>query len=274
MVKIKEIKELPMDKMVIGKGQVRVTHPERNLDELVASIRKHGLLSPIIVVQTPDGKYEILTGQRRFLASAKLQKSTILAAVLDERVSEEEAKILSLTENLVRDAPVDADYIDACTSLYKKYGSVQTVADKIGISPTLVSEYLKYDMLPPGLQKMVDARELPMKTALRATKAAMTDKGAVDEVQAVKFAKELTPMTGTQQDKVVKAATKLKGQPFEKKIEAGRAQAQVTQILVTLGDEVHASLQQYADDEGTTQDDAAAGLIETALSTKGYVPNK
>jgi ParB family transcriptional regulator, chromosome partitioning protein len=271
MTKIKEIKELPMDKLTIGKGQVRVTHPERDLDDLVSSIQKHGLLSPIVVAEASGGKYEILTGQRRFLACQRLGKHTILAAVLDGHVDEDEAKVISLTENLIRDDPIESDYIDACTSLYKKYGSVQAVAERMGIRPTLVSEYLKYDVLPAPLQKMVDEREIPLKTALRANKAAMTESGSVDEGQAVKFAKELKPMTGTQQEKVVKAAKQLKGQPFEKKIEVGRAQAQVTQILVTLGEEAHASLQQYADDEGTTQDDAAASLIEAGLTGKGYL---
>ncbi len=273
MTKIKEIKEIPMDKLTIGKGQVRVTHPEKDLEDLVSSIQKHGLLSPIIVAETSGGKYEILTGQRRFLACQTLGKTTIMAAILEGHVDEDEAKVISLTENLIRDDPIEADYIDACTSLFKKYGSVQAVADRMGIRPALVSEYLKYDVLPQPLQKMVDERQIPLRTALRANKAAMTDAGKVDVDQAVKFAQELKPMTGTQQEKVVKAAKKLKGQPFEKKIEAGRAQAQVTQILVTLGEEVHASLQQYASDEGTTQDDAAAGLIEAALNSKGY-PSK
>jgi len=274
MAKIKEIKELPIDKLTIGKGQVRVTHPEKDLDDLMSSIQKHGLLSPIVVAEETAGKYEILTGQRRFLACQRLGKKTILSAILDGHVSEEEAKIISLTENLIRDDPIDADYIDACTALYKRYGSVQEVAERMGIKPARVSEYLKYDALPAPLQKMVDEREIPLKTALRANKAAMTESGTVDMDQAVKFAKELKPMTGTQQEKVVKTAKNLKGQPFEKKIEAGRKQAQVTQILVTLGEEIHASLQQYADDEGTTQDDAAAGLIEAALNSKGYIGQK
>ncbi len=259
-----------MDKLVIGKGQVRVTHPEKDLDDLASSIRKQGLLSPIVVAEVPGGKFEILTGQRRFLACQSLGMTTIMAAILDGHVDEDEAKIISLTENLIRDDPSDADYIDACTSLYKKYESIQAVADKMGIKPARVSEYLKYDALPEPLQAMVDKQEVPLRTALRARKAAMSDAGAVDTDQAVKFAKEMRPMTGAQQDKVVKVAKKLKGQPFEKKMEVGRAQAEVTQILVTLGEEVHALLQQYASDEGTTQDDAAAGLIEAGLTSKGY----
>jgi ParB family chromosome partitioning protein len=270
MTTIKEIKEIPMDKLTIGKGQVRVTHPEKGLEDLVSSIQKHGLLSPIVVSEVSGGKFEILTGQRRFLACQKLGKKSIMAAILDGHVDENEAKIISLTENLIRDDPLESDYIDACTSLLKHYGSIQAVSERMGISPARVAEYVKYDSLPAALQKMVDDREIPMKTALRARKAAMTESGAVDEKEAVKFAKELKPMIGIQQDKVVKAAKKLKGQPFEKKIEAGRAQAEVTQILVTLGEEVHALLQQYASDEGTTQDDAAAGLIEAGLTNKGY----
>ena len=125
MANIIEIKEIPLDALVIGKGQVRVRDVGKGIDELASSIKKLGLLQPIVVCDSDEpGKYEILTGQRRFLAHKELHKDTITACILDEKVDEAEAKILSVTENLVRRDPNSKDYIDACTWLYRKYGSI------------------------------------------------------------------------------------------------------------------------------------------------------
>ena len=88
-------------------------------------------------------KYEIITGQRRFLAHQELNKPTIWAAVLDKRVDEITAKVLSVTENLVRRDLHSHDLIDVCTFLFRKYGSVRAVCEESGLSQTKVSQYVK-----------------------------------------------------------------------------------------------------------------------------------
>src|SRR6266511_3303142 len=153
MVQIKEIRDLPLDQIVIGPYQVRTRRVDQDIDELAESIRIHGLLSPIIVSGVGGGKFEILVGQRRFLACQKLGKPTIKAAILSEKVSEEEAKVISLTENLIRRDLASEDVIDACTFLYRKYGSVKAVAEQLGLSPRDVSDYIKYDQLVRPLKE-------------------------------------------------------------------------------------------------------------------------
>jgi ParB family chromosome partitioning protein len=105
---------------VIGEAQVRLRDVGKEIDELAESISKIGLLEPIVVyeAETP-GKFEIVTGQRRFLAHQELKKPTIMAAILDGKVDEAEAKVISVTENLVRRDLNSNDLIDTCTYLYK-----------------------------------------------------------------------------------------------------------------------------------------------------------
>ena len=87
-----------MDSLEIGKGQVRLRDVGKDIDELAASIAKVGLLEPIVVAPgSAPGKFEIITGQRRFLAHKKLGAETIMAAVLDTAVDETEAKVISVT---------------------------------------------------------------------------------------------------------------------------------------------------------------------------------
>ena len=58
--------------------------------------------------------------------------------------------------------------------------------------------------------------------------------------------------------------------PVDDVIEGAKTGAKITQIVVTLGAEVHRSLQTFAKSEGQNQDDAAATLIQEALEQKGF----
>jgi ParB family chromosome partitioning protein len=270
MAKIVEIKEIPLSALVIGRGQVRVRDVGKGIDELAASIKKQGLLQPIVVCEAGEpGKYEILTGQRRFLAVEALQKDTITACVLDQKVDEVEAKLISVTENLVRRDPNSKDYIDACTWLYRKYGSIQDVADELGLSYSKVALYVKYDRLKPEMRKLVDEGEVEMKTALRAQDAASVT-GSFNAEEAVKLAKEMSRMSGGQQQRIVQKRKEKPEGDVDEVIEAAKSGEKITQIVITVGTVLHQRLKQYAKDEGTTMDDAVRTLIEEGLTGKGY----
>lgn len=271
MVKIREVKEIPLGDLEIGRGQVRLRHVGKDIDQLADSIRVVGLLEPIVVCESDTpGKYEIITGQRRFLAHKELQKATILAAVLDEHVDEITAKVLSVTENLVRRDLDSKDLIDACTYFYKRYGTIQAVVDETGLPYSDVSNYVKYDQLIPELQELVDKGEVKVRTALRAQRAAGVS-GTLDSDEAIEFAKEMTPMSGAQQDKIVKEREKNPSLSSDQVIEDAKTGGKVTQILVTLTSKIHGSLGEYANSEDTNMDDAAGMLIQESLSEKGYL---
>jgi ParB family transcriptional regulator, chromosome partitioning protein len=271
MANIKEVKQIPLKDLVIGKGQVRLRDVKKDVTELADSIRKIGLLEPIVVCPAEKaGKFEIITGQRRFLAHQELKKETILAAILDEKVDETTAKIISISENLVRRDLNRKDLIDACTALYRKYGSIQAVIDETGLPRSKVAECVKYDRLEPKLKKLVDAGEVELKAALRAQDAAALS-GDIKSDEAVKLAKEMSTMSGAQQSKLVKQIGEEPASSVDELIEAAKTGEKITQVIVTLGSSVHKGLSTYAKDEGTTLDDAARTLIEEGLSDKGLL---
>lgn len=271
MARIIEMKEIPLDNLEIGKGQARLRNVEKEIDELVESIRKVGLLEPIVVcVSGTPGKYEIIMGQRRFLAHQKLQMATIQAAVLDERVDEITGKVLSLTENLIRTDLSDRDAIEGCTELYKRYGSIKSVVEETGLPYNKVSRYVKYPQLVPELKELVDSGEVKMLTALRAQKAASVT-GEVNVRDAVEFAKEMAPMSGAQQENIVRDRKERPDLPADEAIEHAKSGRKVTQVVITLTSRVHGSLRTYAKAEDTNMDDAAQRLIEDGLSEKGFL---
>jgi ParB family chromosome partitioning protein len=256
--------------LVVGKAQVRVRDVGKEIDELAASIAKIGQLEPIVVCPAKEkGKFEILTGQRRFLAHKQLKKDKIMACILDREVDETEAKVISVTENLVRRDLNRKDLIDACTALYRKYGSIKDVADETGLPYPKVALFVKYDRLAPELKKLVDSSEVDLQVALRAQDAASVS-GKFKPEEAVVLAKELSQMSGAQQKRIVKNREEDPDADITDVIEAAKTGEKITQIVVTIGGALHQSLKQYAKDEDTTVDDAAGSLIEEALSGKGY----
>lgn len=268
---IKEIKSIQLKDLVIGKGQTRVSDVGKDIDELAESIKKQGLLQPIMVCPTDkDGKYEILLGQRRFLAYQMLGKKEILSAVLKEQVTPIQAKIISVTENMVRRNPSKKDMIDVCTDLYKKYGTMKAVSEETGLPYHHVCEYVKYDRLKPEMKKLVDSNQVSQKTALRAQDAASVT-GKYDNNDAVKLAKEMSPMDSTQQTKIVSTLKSDPSASVDDVIEHAKSGEKITRINITLGAEQNQSLKTYAKAEGTTAEDAATTLITEGLSTKGFL---
>jgi ParB family chromosome partitioning protein len=264
-----EIQEIALDQLDIGTAQVRVDLSS-GIDDLARSIKRQGLLQPIYVVKTGKSRYEILAGQRRFLACQKLGHKTIRAIVTDAKSLDDDTRVaISLTENLVRRDNTQKELIDACTKLFKRYLSIQMVADETGLSPQVVSQYVKYDQLIPALKSKVDGAQIDMKVALQAQKAATGTDGSVDAAAAEKFAAELTPMSNQMRRNFIKAVEADPTETVEERIERGRKQPVLKQVIVTLEESLHKGLQKFAKDEGLNQDEAAVSLIEDGLARRG-----
>ena len=269
MANLQEVQELNLEDLTLSKGQVR-TKVGEGIDELAESIRVLGLLEPIVVTPSSKaGKYEILTGQRRFLAHKRLKKLTILAIVRTDKINEHVAKGISVTENVMRLDLTRRELIDACTSLYKKYGSVKDVCEGTGLPMSEVRNYVKYDRLVPKLKQLVDDGEVDIVTALRAQDAASVT-GTTNEKEAVVFAKSMEPMSYIQQKKVVTERESDPDISADDIIESAKSSTKITQITVTLSATVHSALRSFAKTESQNQDAAAAALIEEGLQLKGF----
>lgn len=260
---------IPLALIDIGTDQVR-TDLSRGVDDLVASIPVQGLLQPIIVKENAAGRYDLLAGQRRFLAHQELGLSEIRAYVFDKE-AKVDARVISLTENLVRLDNTQKELIDRCTALYKQYGNMAIVAQETGLRPSVVSQYVKYDQLIPLLKQKVDAVQLDMKVALQAQKAATASNGEVDEEAAAKFAEELAPMSNLQRKTFVESVTADPTASLEERIEKGKRSRTLKMITVTLEESLHKGLQDYAKGSECSQDEAAADLIEDGLTRRGLL---
>ena len=273
--KIMAVKELPLKDLLIGKGQARKTHVSRELTELADSIRTIGQLHPIVVCQssTMPRKYEILTGQRRYLACLELGKEDIWATILDRPVPEEEAKVISFAENIIKTDLPKEDVIDMCTYLWKIYGDHKIIAAKTGLPPDKVRENVKYISLIPELREVVDSGTVEQNTALRAQKALETV-GEVAPAVAVPVAKKIQGCIGAVQAKVVQqvasgAATT--AEEIDGLIEVIKTGPTLVDLRLKLFPEQDKALGRYAKGDGLKREDAAQSLIMDSLVNKGFL---
>ena len=279
MAKIVRYENVPLDDLVIGKGQVRTQDISAGIDELAESIEAQGLLQPIVVCKTEQlGKWEILSGQRRFLAHKKLQVlqklkvDTIAVAIIDERVDEDEAKAISITENLMRRKLSGKDLKDGILFLYNKYGNVREVAKMTGIPSRIVRDNVKYPRLIPELKEKVDDQTIDINAAIRAQDAATaTDSDVPDPELAVKYAEELQPMSNIQRDNVTKKHKENPDMPMQEVIERAKTGEKVMQISATISQDTHTAIKKVAVDEKKNQDETVTMLIEEALSERGVL---
>ncbi len=273
MAKIVAYREIPLDSLTIGKGQAG-THTEsriKELDELAESIKVQGLLQPIVVCEAREaGKWEILAGQRRFLAHRHLKRETISAAVLDGRIDPTDAKAISVTENLVRLQLSGKELTDSIRVLYNRYASVRAVAEATGIPQAKIRRYLKSDRLIPELKRMVDDNEIDINAALDAQDAA-DDDGQPDPDVAVKLAWEMKPMTNVQRRKLADKRRENPEKPIDDVIEEAKTGVKVIQVVATVTQTTHSAIRRYAREEKTNQDEAVVALIEEALTGHGLL---
>lgn len=143
------IRMIPLDRIEPNPRQPRSELGD--IQELMDSIRAKGVLEPIIV--RPKGeKFEIIAGERRFVASKNLGLKEI--PCIEMTVDDQEAMEISLIENLQRkdlDIFEEADGLKALMNLYGY--SHQEVADKIGKARSTITEIISVSRIPVELRE-------------------------------------------------------------------------------------------------------------------------
>lgn len=147
-------REIATDLIDRDPNQPRVHFDEAKLDELAASIKNYGIMNPLIVkVGKKPGRYQLVAGERRFRAASKLGMSKIPVIINDEgRNSEDTILAMQLVENLQRDDLTPLERAHAIGALKDSHSlSIRDVADKLGISKSMVQRSLEILELPDDL---------------------------------------------------------------------------------------------------------------------------
>ena len=145
--------EVPVESIRPNPYQPRKTFDKEKLKELSESIKKHGIIQPLIV-RKKGLHYELVAGERRLRAAklAKLQTVPVLVREYDEKQMRE----LSLVENIQRHDLNPLEEAKAIQELMKQCSYTQAqAAERLGRSRAAVANLLRMLNLPEELQAMI-----------------------------------------------------------------------------------------------------------------------
>jgi ParB family chromosome partitioning protein len=147
------IQEISLASIKPSKANPRRRMDESALAELAESIRTHGVLQPVLIRPVAAGGFEIVCGERRWKASKAAGKHTIPARIV--KLTDAEALELAVIENLQREDVHELDEANGYKALIKQNPelyTVETIAAKVGRSPSYVYQRLKLAELTPSVQ--------------------------------------------------------------------------------------------------------------------------
>ncbi len=268
---LEEIHSIPLKVITISADNVRLSDPTKDLDELAASIKKHGLLQPVILKgKYGQPPYELISGQRRFLAHQKILKWPAIRAVFVGNLSRTNSVVRSLVENMQR---LELEYVDtakAVTYLYETYGkNDRRVHEETGLSLRKVRDFI-----------LIEARATPkMKGFLRAGKVSPVDvkraiRAAQDDLKKAEALVELIikhKPTAHQKKRLVMYGEREKRASAEKILnEAMKAHVEEN-IIISLPDEVREGLIKATKSMAMEADELATKILIDWLRDQGFV---
>jgi len=149
-----------VDQIVPNSYQPRRVFREEELAALTESIRRNGVLTPILVRSSKKG-YELIAGERRWRAAKSAGLESIPALIRE--VNGEDALTFAIVENEQRDNLSAIESAHAYQRLMDEFGyGQQQVAEAVGVSRAQVSNLLRLQQLPPSVQERIEIRVLSM----------------------------------------------------------------------------------------------------------------
>ena len=150
--------EIELSKIEPNPDQPRKRFDEQGLQELAASIEKHGLLQPITLKRTEEPeRYLLVAGERRFRAHQLLGRERIYAIITDGNPDE-----ISLIENIQREDLDPLEEAEAMARMMERYSYTQEELGRvIGKAQNTVSEILRLTSLPERIKQEYRAPDTP-----------------------------------------------------------------------------------------------------------------
>jgi ParB family chromosome partitioning protein len=162
LVKVKNVAEVPLDKIERDPAQPREEFDEEGLARLAESLQSRGQLQPVRVYWDEGrGAYTLLCGERRWRAARLAGLASITALIQDGPVRPEETLALQLIENAQREDLRPIEQAHAYKRLMDLYGWTATrVGAELAITQGAVSKALKLLELPRAIQEQVEQGDL------------------------------------------------------------------------------------------------------------------
>jgi ParB family chromosome partitioning protein len=212
-----------------GRFQPRVIFDTDELEELAESVRRNGVIQPILVKKRQGQGYEIIAGERRWRASKLAKAKKIPALVLE--VDDKQAMEIALIENIQRQNLKILEEADGYKRLIKEFEYTQEqLADVIGKSRSHVTNILRLLALPDEVKNKLNDGSLTTGHA-RALLSAPDPLIAADEVIKKGFSVRQT------ENLVKKLASEENGQSVIRKKYSRKSKSEATETKTSINKE-------------------------------------
>jgi len=152
------VRDIPVELIDRNPYQTRTHFDETALNELAESIKVSGVVQPV-TVRPMSGRFQLVTGERRWLASQRAGKATVPAIV--RQVSNEQAMEITIVENLQREDLNPVEQAHAYERLGREFGLTQEqMAQRTGKDRSSVSNFLRLLKLPAEVLALVESAQL------------------------------------------------------------------------------------------------------------------
>lgn len=180
--KLEHIRQIPISELHAFEGHPFRVVDDEEMQKVVDSVAKFGVLTPLIARPDPDGGYEIISGHRRMHASELAGIETV--PVIVREMDDDEAIICMVDSNLQRENILPSERawayrmkLDAMkhqgarsdltsSQIGTKLRSDKVLADQTGQSRTQIQRYIRLTELRPELLDMVDSKQIAFNPAV------------------------------------------------------------------------------------------------------------
>ena len=153
--------KLSISDLVSNKFQPRKIFDEENLQDLTNSIKQRGIIQPIIVRKSGDNnsKYEIIAGERRWLAAQKAGLHEVPVVITD--VDDLKSLEFAIIENVQRNDLNAIEEARGYQRLIEEFSYDQEkVAEFIGKSRSHIANFLRLLVLPEAVLKLIESKKI------------------------------------------------------------------------------------------------------------------
>ncbi len=153
------IKEIELSQITPNRFQPRQSFDEQKIKELSQSIKKHGILSPILVRETGAGGYELIAGERRLRAAIEAGLQT--APCMIDKAEDQTSLELALIENLQREDLNPIEEARGYDRLKKEFSLTQDkIAEVTGKARSSIANSIRLLKLPSSIIKLLYSGDL------------------------------------------------------------------------------------------------------------------
>jgi len=150
--------EIPVDAIDANPEQPRRQFEAAELERLSESIRRHGVLQPVVVRRSGGDRYELVVGERRWRASRAAGLETIPAVVAD--VDSEDRLEIALVENVQRHDLNPMELAHAFAALAEAGLTQEEIGERVSLDRSTISNHLRLLELPKQFQEDVETRRI------------------------------------------------------------------------------------------------------------------